>query len=152
MRKYLTIYEEAVSHIWLCTRSLWISLYMRTILFYFLSVCSLSPVEGGGSPLSLQEMIFLFHILSPPWCCLTIALWWPGENHPSKYTTNNVNHVIVHAVICNVLKPWILLLVSLCVKYADQHTVDCIDYRCLFHIQKYGSPCFFKAGNVCSSN
>jgi hypothetical protein len=34
-----TIYEEVVnSHIWLCTRSLWISYYMRKILFYFLSV------------------------------------------------------------------------------------------------------------------
>ncbi len=38
MRKFFPIYEEAVSHIWLCTRSLWISLYMRKILFYFLSV------------------------------------------------------------------------------------------------------------------
>ena len=38
MRKFFTIYEEAVSHIWLCKRSLWISLYMRKILFDFLSV------------------------------------------------------------------------------------------------------------------
>ncbi len=38
MRKFFPIYEEAVSHIWLCTRSLWISLYMRNILFSFLSV------------------------------------------------------------------------------------------------------------------
>ncbi len=33
-----TIYEEIVSHIWLCTRSLWISLYLGKILFSFLSV------------------------------------------------------------------------------------------------------------------
>ncbi len=38
MRKFFTIYEEAVSHIWLWSRSLWISLYMRNILFSFLSV------------------------------------------------------------------------------------------------------------------
>jgi hypothetical protein len=39
MRKYFTIYEEAVSHISFCTRSLWISFYMRKFLFSFLSVC-----------------------------------------------------------------------------------------------------------------
>ncbi len=39
MRKYFTIYEEAVNHISLCTRSLWISFFMRKFLFYFLSVC-----------------------------------------------------------------------------------------------------------------
>ncbi len=41
MPKFFPIYvqyEEAVSHIWLCTRSLLISLYMRKILFSFLSV------------------------------------------------------------------------------------------------------------------
>ncbi len=37
-RKYLTIYEEADSHICLCIRSLWISLYMRKVFFSFLSV------------------------------------------------------------------------------------------------------------------
>ncbi len=36
--KYLTIYEEAVSHIWLCTRSLLNSLNMRKIFFSFFSV------------------------------------------------------------------------------------------------------------------
>ncbi len=38
MRKYLTIYEEAVSHMWLCNRSLLNLLYMRKIQFSFLSV------------------------------------------------------------------------------------------------------------------
>ncbi len=39
MRKFFTIYEEAVCHIWLCTRSLWISLYMRgNFIFFFISV------------------------------------------------------------------------------------------------------------------
>ncbi len=44
MRKYFPKYKEPVSHIWLCTRSLWISLFMRKILFSFLSVwwCTLS--------------------------------------------------------------------------------------------------------------
>ncbi len=31
-------YEEVVSHIWLCTRYIWISLYVRKISFLFLSV------------------------------------------------------------------------------------------------------------------
>jgi hypothetical protein len=35
MIKFFTIYEEAVSYIWLRTRSLWISLYMRKIYFLF---------------------------------------------------------------------------------------------------------------------
>ncbi len=38
MCKFFSIYEEAVSHIWLCTRSLLISLYMKKLLFDFLSV------------------------------------------------------------------------------------------------------------------
>jgi hypothetical protein len=42
IRKYFTIYEKAVSHIWLCTRSLWISLYMRKIYFLFYQ-CSWRP-------------------------------------------------------------------------------------------------------------
>jgi hypothetical protein len=37
--KYLVIYEEAVNHIYdFATTPFWISLYMRKILFYFLSV------------------------------------------------------------------------------------------------------------------
>ncbi len=40
MRKYFVIYEEAVSHIYdFSTAPFWISLYMRKILFSFLSVC-----------------------------------------------------------------------------------------------------------------
>ncbi len=38
MRKYISISEEAVSHIWIFTRSLWISIYMRKTVFSFLSV------------------------------------------------------------------------------------------------------------------
>ncbi len=38
MCKYFPIYEEAVSHIWLCNRSTLISLYTRKIFFSFLSV------------------------------------------------------------------------------------------------------------------
>ncbi len=38
MRKCLFIYEEAVSHTGLSNHSLWIFLYMRTIVFSFLSV------------------------------------------------------------------------------------------------------------------
>jgi hypothetical protein len=36
---YFIIYDEALSHIWLCTWSIWISLYMRTIfIIFFISV------------------------------------------------------------------------------------------------------------------
>jgi hypothetical protein len=44
MRKYLVLYEEAVSHILLCNRSLldFLILYMRKILFYFLSLYGVS--------------------------------------------------------------------------------------------------------------
>ncbi len=38
IHKYFTINEEAVSHIWLCTRSLRISSYLRKIFFSFLLV------------------------------------------------------------------------------------------------------------------
>ncbi len=40
MHKYFTIYEEAVSHIWLCNGPFlnFLIQYMRKILFYFLSV------------------------------------------------------------------------------------------------------------------
>ncbi len=41
MFKYLTIYEEAVSHIRLCNQSLLNFLYMKKLLFSFLSVYSL---------------------------------------------------------------------------------------------------------------
>jgi hypothetical protein len=43
MRKYLTIYEKAVSHICLCTQSLLIS-YEEILFSFFFSVCS-SPFD-----------------------------------------------------------------------------------------------------------
>jgi hypothetical protein len=52
MRKFFTIYEEAVSHIWLCTLSLWISLYMRNFFFFFISTASIHT-----SGLSLYEYL-----------------------------------------------------------------------------------------------
>ncbi len=59
MRKYFPIYEEAVSRIWLCTRSLWISLYTVWGKFSFLfyqcrgskprnEIEHLRTGEGGG--------------------------------------------------------------------------------------------------------
>ncbi len=39
MRKYLTIYEEAVSHILLCNRSLLnFRIYEENLIFFFISV------------------------------------------------------------------------------------------------------------------
>ncbi len=41
MRKYLTIYEEAGNHIWLCTWSHMNSfIYEDNCFFFFLSVCT----------------------------------------------------------------------------------------------------------------
>ncbi len=37
MCKYFPIYEEAVCHRWLCIRSLWISVFMRKFIFFFIS-------------------------------------------------------------------------------------------------------------------
>ncbi len=60
MRKYFTIYEEAVSHIWLCTQSLGISLFMKeNFILFFISAhthlksisifCNFYiPLERGG--------------------------------------------------------------------------------------------------------
>ncbi len=48
MRKYLVIYEEAVSHIWLCTQSFWISSYMRKILFSFYQCTFMLSLESAG--------------------------------------------------------------------------------------------------------
>ncbi len=59
MRKFFPMYEEAISHISFCTRSLLISFFMKNILFSFLSVCFhsiknirnesfMSCAEGGG--------------------------------------------------------------------------------------------------------
>ncbi len=56
MSKYFTIYEEAVSHIWLCTRSLWISLFMRKIFFSFLSVRWTKHSSEGISCLMLLSL------------------------------------------------------------------------------------------------
>jgi hypothetical protein len=58
MRKYLTIYEEAVGHIWLCARSLWISLnfliYEENFILFFICAYSfngLSDAVVGQDPL-----------------------------------------------------------------------------------------------------
>ncbi len=105
MRKYLTIYEEAVSHIWLCN----LSLYMRKILFYFLSVCPKSSTKlyfhefGLWYELCKLSLLFLAYvvwvmsmsvsILSPclltyciqyftvvtvvsVFCCLPVGVWY----------------------------------------------------------------------------
>ncbi len=49
MRKFFPICEEAVSHIWLCTRSQIIFLYEENIIFFFISVeHPLLQPEGAG--------------------------------------------------------------------------------------------------------
>ncbi len=56
MRKYFPIYEETVNHIWLCNCSIlnFLILYMRKILFYFLS---------------LKGLMLSF---SPSWCSIAV--------------------------------------------------------------------------------
>jgi hypothetical protein len=63
MRKYLTIYEEAVSHMWLCKCSILnFPVYEENFIFFFISVLTNIFVraglqldggpeqEGGGAP------------------------------------------------------------------------------------------------------
>jgi hypothetical protein len=58
-RNIFTIYEEVVSHIWLCTRSLWISYYVSKIYFLFCQcrgreASPLPPQAASlGTPVSL---------------------------------------------------------------------------------------------------
>ncbi len=47
-RKYFPLCEEAVSHTWLCNYSILNSLYMRKILFSFLSVYLYQKDEPEG--------------------------------------------------------------------------------------------------------
>jgi hypothetical protein len=73
MRKYLTIHEEAVSHIWLCTRSL-ISLHMRKISFSFLSVqCLLFRILNFWTEIAASTFSDLFLIFSDRWALLYFA-------------------------------------------------------------------------------
>ncbi len=86
MRKYLVMYEEAVSYIILCNAPFWISLYVRKILFPFLSVCPPPPlhtwlkdvfvraVEMGDFFAEVQEVPYLLRSSS------TWALEYPGPS------------------------------------------------------------------------
>ncbi len=62
MRKYLTIYEKAVSHMWHCNRSLLNFLIYEEIFFSFLSVCTVQA--------ALQQRMSSCYLLSIP------AAWW----------------------------------------------------------------------------
>ncbi len=75
MRKYLTIYEEAVGHIWLCTRSLLkILTYEENFLFFFNSV-------------DLLEAIVLFIATSFRFWMISIAPRDMGINIKEKNST-----------------------------------------------------------------
>jgi hypothetical protein len=50
MRKYLTIYEEAVSHVWLCNRSLLNFLIYEENLIFFFYQCSVPNAHPPPSP------------------------------------------------------------------------------------------------------
>ncbi len=51
MRKYLVLYEEAVSHIWLCNRSLLDFLIFEEIFFFFISAA-----KAGKYSLALHRL------------------------------------------------------------------------------------------------
>jgi hypothetical protein len=73
MRKYFIIYEDAVSHILLCTRSLKTSLYIRKFFYlFFISVVFLSSFNLWPTPppplfIPLTRLcITLYSSRSPP--------------------------------------------------------------------------------------
>ncbi len=67
MRKFFPMNEEVVSHIiWLCARSLEISLYMRKILFSFLSVHVFLWIQSLHSGVSFWECNILIEIYFCP--------------------------------------------------------------------------------------
>ncbi len=84
MRKYFAIYKEAVTHIWLCTWSLWIS-----FLFYFYQ-CMASQVSHLVSPCRLSgRSLGGCHIRSrwlAKWLeyrvCMCKLLWPEFTNYP----------------------------------------------------------------------
>ncbi len=68
MRKYLVTYEEAVSHIDFLTAPFWISLYVRKIVFSFLSVYGTKVTLLGTaltSVLRLLDFVFLMCSCAP---------------------------------------------------------------------------------------
>ncbi len=90
MRKYFTIYEEALSHIWLGTRSLWISLYMRKILFSFISVLrtrvQTRHVQQYANITSLYELQTLF---------LAFVSWAKGLVSRNEYLFQTLKNTYV---------------------------------------------------------
>ncbi len=65
MRKYFSIYEEAVSHIWLRNCSILISLYMRKIWFsFFISVVEQESRRNTPPPSALSNNTIFFQLIS----------------------------------------------------------------------------------------
>jgi hypothetical protein len=90
MWKYLAIYEGAVSRIWLCNRSLLISLYMGRFLCYFLSVYC--PYYHHSSH-ALILMYLGFTLMAHSWlapdcgrCCTHSSV--AGARHTFSSTTS----------------------------------------------------------------
>jgi hypothetical protein len=51
MRKYLTVYEETVSHMWLCNCSILSFLeYEENLIFFFISVSGWGSIPLGNRP------------------------------------------------------------------------------------------------------
>jgi hypothetical protein len=64
MRKYLVIFGEAVSHIWLCTRSfLYFLIYEENFILFFISV--------AGGRIKVYDLLYLRHQQS--------SLFWFGR-------------------------------------------------------------------------
>ncbi len=88
MRKYFPIYEEAVSHIWLCNCSILnFLIYENNFLFFFISV---GGGERGGFEVSNEKRLVVFwqasKILSSSSQCCSLTFhsstlsddWWRG--------------------------------------------------------------------------
>ncbi len=62
IRKYLVIYEEAVSNIWLCNRSLLdFLIYEEKFVFFFISLISSSFSSTAAANTDITATSFSFH-------------------------------------------------------------------------------------------
>jgi hypothetical protein len=92
MRQYLTIYEEAASHIWLCNRSLlnFLKQYIRKILFSFLSVHLLTLWEHKVDPAtysrSRRGQCWFTPLPYEDTVMFTLRAQWRFSHLPSKRT------------------------------------------------------------------
>ncbi len=80
MRKYLTIYEEAVSHIWLCNRSLLNFLIYEENSIFFFYQCGLLWISAGNRS---KRKMKQWHLLWTNYNIFVHHLFRVFSSHPS---------------------------------------------------------------------